>query len=86
MKICCNKECKQVNPQNPGAFNKDRHSKDGLKSRCRVCLKAYKKERYSLDPKKQYKYNLKYRKAHPERRVESQRAYREKQKAKNEQD
>lgn len=83
MKSCCNKECKQRNPQPLEAFNKDKHSKDGFRARCRICIREYKKETYQMDPERQYIYNLKYITTYPERRAYTQRRYNAK-KASNE--
>lgn len=85
MKTCCNKECKQNNPQPFSSFNKDAHMKDKLKSKCKECMRVYRKEIYSFDPERQYIYNLKYITLHPERRAYTQKRYSINRKKLNEQ-
>jgi len=44
MKNCTNTKCQQINPQPFANFNSSKSHKDGLRSHCKSCLRAYRKE------------------------------------------
>ena len=48
-KTCSNSECSCDNPQPLTEFHNDKTRTDGLRFRCKTCIKAYKKKRYA-DP------------------------------------
>ena len=69
MKICNNKECKQINPQPLESFALKKSSKDGHKSRCKSCINenGRNKPKTEIDKENSRKRTAKYRKSHRER-------------------
>jgi hypothetical protein len=80
MKTCCNKQCKQNNPQSLEAFGKDKYTKDGLRHLCKICRREKRKIHYHLNPETQKCHNLAYIWSNPEKRAETQKRYYEKRK------
>ena len=66
------KKCSKCGLELPlSEFNKNKNAKDGLQDVCRKCFSEYNKRRYSSDPER-FKANVKaYRKANPEKVLET---------------
>jgi hypothetical protein len=78
MKICTNKDCKQINPQLLENYGKDSHTKDGLTYRCKVCLKL---TLFQIRNTKEFKIKSKLYRERPKIK-EYQRKYQKSSKAK----
>ena len=73
MKPCCG--CGEAKPL--GDYHRDQKTRDGRKTRCKVCLLAHKKAYYEANREKSIAYARRYREEHPGRGAETARRGRE---------
>jgi len=68
MKICSNKECKQINPQQFDRFSAQKDKKDGFRSQCKACINEKTKNLIKTEESRKRAANntAKYRSTHKE--------------------